>query len=72
MHKVSEGAQQWIENVKSHCKKAFKKIRIQSRTIKPSGADKIITERNKLLKQGKIEESKELEGQIADIIAKEG
>ena len=28
VHKVSEGAQQWIENVKSHCKKAFKKIRL--------------------------------------------
>ena len=72
MHNVSKGAQEWIGNVKTHCKKSFKKIRIRSRTIKPSGADKIITERNKLVKQGRLEESRKLEVQIADLIAEEG
>ena len=72
VHNVSKSAQEWIGNVKSHCKKSFKKIRIRSRTIKPSGADKMITERNKLVKQGRLEESRKLEVKITDIIAEEG
>ena len=72
VHKMSNGAQKWIENVKSHCRRAFKKIRIRPNTIKPSVADRLITERNKLVKQGRIEESRKLDVQIVDIIAKEG
>ena len=72
MHKMLNEAQKWIANVKSHCRRAFKKIRIRPNTIKPSGADRLITERNKLVKQGRIKESRKLDVQIVDIIAKEG
>ena len=70
VHKLSEGAQKSIETVKSHCKKAFKKIR--TRRIKPSAADKLISERNKLLRQGHVKESRALDVTIAKLISEEG
>ena len=51
---VSEQATKWLSILKTHCMKSFKKIRIRSRTIKPSKADRMIGQRNKLMKQGEI------------------
>ena len=57
VHTVSKGAAIWLETVKSHCKKAFKKIRIRTKKIKLSAADKLITERNKLVRHDLTKES---------------
>ena len=72
VHKMSNGAQKWMSTVKSHCYRAFKKIRIRKRKIQPSAADKIITQRNKLVKQGRLNESRHLDVKIAKIISEEG
>lgn len=69
---MSKGAELWLRNLKSHCKKAFKKIRIRKNYIKPSAAEKMITERNKLLRQGKIKETRHIDVKIAKIISEEG
>ena len=71
--------EQWDKMVMSHCKKAFPKIRVRSRKIKGSGADKIIQERNILKK--KQDESKtntvediqiiDMEMKINNILAEE-
>ena len=55
----------------THVKKSFKKIRIRPGKIRPSAADQIIVQKNKLLKQGRINESKVLDAQIVKIISKE-
>ena len=57
VHNVSKGAANWLATVKSHCNKAFKKIRIRTKQIKLSAADKLITERNKLVRHGLTKES---------------
>ena len=49
---VLKPADTWIKLVKAHCKKAFKGIRIRKQTLKPSRADKLISKRNKFIKQG--------------------
>ena len=69
---LSEDADKWLRVVKSHCSKAFKKIRIRTRHIKPSTADSIISKRNKLVSLGKIIESRNLDVEIARIISEEG
>ena len=69
---MSEGAKLWIETVKSHCNKSFKTIIIRTRKIRQSAADKLISERNKLLRQGNIKDSKNLDVKIAQIISEEG
>ena len=62
---VCQQSEQWLSHVKAHVKKAFKKIRIKSRKIKPSPADRLISQRNKFLKQGKTIESQQLDALIA-------
>ena len=62
----------WLRTLSSHCKRAFKKIRIRTKYIKPSLADTMITERNKLLMQGHIQQSRVLDARIAEIISTEG
>ena len=71
MHPVLKQAAIWMKTVKSYCKKAFKLVRIRTHNIKPSRADKLITHRNKLLKQGE-KNTDNLDAQIAEIISKEG
>ena len=71
MHKVSEGAQKWMDTIKSHCTKSLKK-RIRTRKIKPSAADKLISERNTLVRLGKIKESTTIDVKIAGMISEEG
>ena len=72
VHNMSYGAQKWISMVKSHCNKAFKKIRIRTGKIKPSAADKMITERNRLVRMERFNESKILDVKIAKMISEEG
>ena len=67
---VLKQTERWINTLKTHCKKVFKIIRIRTRNIKPSGADKLITQRNKLIKQGK-KDTLSLFVKIAEIISKE-
>ena len=69
---VTNEAEKWMDTLKSHCKKAFKKIRIRTKNIRSSAADKIISERNKLVRHGRIKESRILDGKIAKIISEEG
>ena len=71
MQPLSEQAKSWINNVKSHCKRAFKTIRIRTRNIKLSEADCLISKRNKFLKQGNTEQANILDAHIAKIIFKE-
>ena len=68
---VSGQANNWLRLLKTHCKKAFKKIRIRQRTIKPSKAERLIGQRNKLLKQGEIQKAHSLDVTIASIISEE-
>ena len=72
MQPVCKHSENWLLHVKTHIKKAFKNIRIRSRKIKPSASDRLISQRNKLLKLGKTQESKYLDAQIAKIISEEG
>ena len=67
---VLEQADKWLNTVQSYCKKAFKLIRIRSRKIKSSGADKLISERNNMIKNGIMDTSK-IDARIADIISEE-
>ena len=69
---LSKDANNWLRVVKSHCSKAFKKIRIRTRNIKPSTADRLISERNKLVKNGQIDKSRSLDVKIARMISEEG
>ena len=39
---VSQQANNWLKTLKAHCQKAFKTIRIRSKGIIPSKADRII------------------------------
>ena len=68
---VSQQATSWMKTVQSHCKRAFKTIRIRTKNIKPSKADCLIGKRNKFLKQGNIEQASILDAQIAQTIFKE-
>ena len=69
---LSEDADKWIKAVKAHYNISFKKIRIRTRNIKPSNADRLISERNKLVQQGKVNDSRVLDVKIAKIISEEG
>ena len=71
MQPLLKQAKRWMDTVKAHCKKAFQLIRIKTHNIKPSGANKLITHRNKLLKQGTTDTSS-IDAKIAEIISKEG
>ena len=62
----------WLRILSSHCKREFKKIRIRTKYIQPSEADNMITERNKLLIQGHIQQARVLDARIAEIISIEG
>ena len=68
---VSKESEEWLKTLKSHAKRAFKTIRIRTRTIKPSAADKLITLRNKLVKADKLQELETLNVKIAKIISEE-
>ena len=68
---VLKQADRWMNTLKTHCKKAFKLIRIRNQNIKHSGADKLITQRNKLIRQD-VKDTQGLDAQIAEIISKEG
>ena len=72
MQPVWKQSEVWLSHVKTHIKKSFKNIRIRSRRIKPSASDRLIGQRNKLLKQGKTQEAKIIDGQIAKVISEEG
>ena len=69
---LSNDADRWLKVVKSHCSKAFKKIRIRSRNIKPSLVDIFISERIKLVNQGHLIEARDLDVKIARMISEEG
>ena len=71
MQSVLEQADNWINLVESYCKKTFKLIGIRTKNIKVSSADKLISERNKLIKRG-CKDTSNLDAQIATIISKEG
>ena len=71
MQPVLKQADRWMNTLKAHCKKAFKLIRIRTHNIKPSGADKLITQGNMLIKQG-AKETLVIDAQIAEMISKEG
>ena len=62
----------WMSIVTTHVNSSFKKIRIRPQKVKPSAADRLITERNRLLKQGKVVESQVVYAQIVKIISEEG
>ena len=80
MQPLQEQCKIWKQTLESYCKKTFPKIRIKSIGLKPSVADKVILERNKLkTKQDKNESTPdddtkliEYENVIADILSKEG
>ena len=59
-----KGAENWMKTVKS-CSRAFKKIRIRTKKMKTSAADKRIRERIKLVICGKDKEARVLDVQIA-------
>ena len=64
----------WKHILEKHCKASFPTIRIRKKTLKPSQADQLINERNKLLKipnEDNIVKINNLSVIIADTIAKE-
>ena len=67
---VLEQADMWLKLVKAHCRRAFKLIRIRPKKIKPSAADKLISERNRINRKGVVD-TFALDAQIATIISKE-
>ena len=69
---VLKQSDKWLQVVKTYINKSFKKIRIRPRRIRPSPADRLINKRNKLQKQGALQEVKSLDAQIAKIISEEG
>ena len=69
---VLEQCDNWMLKVSAHVKQSFKKIRIRPRKIRPSAADRLIGQKNRLLKNGKIKESEILDAQIVRIISEEG
>ena len=69
---LMEQSKNWLSTVETHVKNSFKKIRIRPTKIRPSAADRLISQKNKLLKQGKITEAKTLDAQIAIQISEEG
>ena len=72
MQPVLVQSEEWLKHVNTYCKQSFKNIRIRARKIKPSAADRLIGQRNRMLKQGKIEELKILDADIARTISEEG
>ena len=72
MHNVSKEAEKWMHTLKTHLKRSFKKIRIREKYIKPSSADKFISERNKMVRQGRLNEARIMDAKIASIISQEG
>ena len=72
MQQMSKGAENWMRTVKSHCSRALKKVRIRTKKIKTSAANKMITERNKLVRCGKDKEARVLDVKIAKVISEEG
>ena len=62
----------WLVKLKAHVNKSFKKIRIRPTKLRPSGADALINQRNKLLKHGDVDKINLLDAQIAKTIAEEG
>ena len=71
MQSVSEQGNSWLRNVKAHCKRAFKTIRIRSQQIKPSKADRLIRQRIILLKKGDNLQAERLDVKIANMIFQE-
>ena len=71
MQSVSEQGKSWLRHVKSYCKRAFKTIRIRTMTIKPSKADRLIGQQNKLFKNGYRLQAESLDAEIATTIFKE-
>ena len=77
---LQEQCETWKETLESYCKKTFPKIRIKPKGIKPSAADKLILEINKLKKKQDENQSTpsddaillKHEQAIADILAREG
>ena len=67
---VLEQADIWFKTVTSHCQRAFKLIRIRTKKIKLSAADALISQRNKLVKNG-VNDTSDLDAKIAIIISKE-
>ena len=72
MQPLLEQSNQWLSNVKAHVNKSFKKIRIRPWKIRPSKADRLIAQKYRLQKQGKIYQSELLDAQIAITITEEG
>ena len=62
----------FLVKLKAHVNKSFKKIRIRPTKLRPSGADALINQRNKLLKHGDVDKIDLLDAQIAKTIAEEG
>ena len=71
MQSVSEQGNSWLRNLKAHCKRAFKTIRIRSQQIKPSKADRLIRQRIILLKKGDNLQAERLDVEIANMIFQE-
>ena len=69
----------WKQTLSAYCKKAFPVIRVRAKQLKPSAADHLIGERNKLKKLQEQDKTNtiyedniiQLEEQIAEILAKE-
>ena len=70
MQSVSEQGKSWLRHVKAHCKRAFKTIRIRTKTIKPSKADRLIGQRNKLFKNGYRLQAESLDAEIFTTFSK--
>ena len=70
MQSVSEQGKSWLRHVKAHCKRAFKTIRIRTKTIKPWKADMMIGQRNKLFKNGYRPQAESFDAKIAKTIKK--
>ena len=71
---ITDKIEIWKHLLNDHCKKSFKKMRIRKKKLKPSKADKLINERNKLIKNHKEENSEEikkLDMEISNTIATE-
>ena len=68
---MQQKASTLLQTLKSHCRAAFKAIRIRIKIIKFSKADCLINKQNKFFKQGNNEMAFILDAQIAYIIAEE-
>ena len=65
-----EQSDNWLKTLNSHCRKSFKLIRVRSRKIKPSEADRLISERNRIVENGDVDTS-HIDAKIAEIISEE-